>query len=317
MDGVLNQYHQKRHRVVFAFVRREYRVPSCSVVGAGLTICSCALVCIPPTEDVAGPHLRKYTTSCSPNPPDILSVPSFRAFARNLLAVSCRAHPCFRFRCLQVAALHTKLLSVCREACEAQADYTVFPEEWLFHHRYEFADECLRGPCLFFFFGLGKKNRQARRHGEWPAWPFLSSAQSKKIIVLNLRNLLRGKEAFSVMTPSNALERIGSFCASSMGCTPQLVLIFNTNSRISGSMHSLSLTHENSDVGRAGASVCLHLRYTARRSASSTRIKTQTAAVVDIWFDPRLSVLNNPPAHLGGAKGRTPMEPLAFLLDTR
>ena len=36
----------------------------------------------------------------------------------------------------QVAALHAKLLSVCREACEARADYTVFPEEWLFHHRY-------------------------------------------------------------------------------------------------------------------------------------------------------------------------------------
>lgn len=35
----------------------------------------------------------------------------------------------------QVAALHAKLLSVCREACEARADYTVFPEEWLFHHR--------------------------------------------------------------------------------------------------------------------------------------------------------------------------------------
>ncbi|CAM9174791.1 unnamed protein product [Pylaiella littoralis] len=36
----------------------------------------------------------------------------------------------------QVAALHRKLLSVCREACEAQADYTVFPKEWLFHHRW-------------------------------------------------------------------------------------------------------------------------------------------------------------------------------------
>lgn len=36
---------------------------------------------------------------------------------------------------LQVSALHTKLLSVCREACEARADYMHFPEHWLFHHR--------------------------------------------------------------------------------------------------------------------------------------------------------------------------------------
>ncbi|CAM9248115.1 unnamed protein product [Hapterophycus canaliculatus] len=34
----------------------------------------------------------------------------------------------------QVAALHAKLLSVCREACEARADYTAFPKAWLFHH---------------------------------------------------------------------------------------------------------------------------------------------------------------------------------------
>ncbi|CAN0261735.1 unnamed protein product, partial [Ectocarpus sp. 8 AP-2014] len=36
----------------------------------------------------------------------------------------------------QVAALHLRLLSVCREACEARADYTSFPKEWLFHHRW-------------------------------------------------------------------------------------------------------------------------------------------------------------------------------------
>ncbi|CAM9735288.1 unnamed protein product [Ectocarpus fasciculatus] len=36
----------------------------------------------------------------------------------------------------QVAALHARLLSVCREACEARADYTSFPKEWLFHHRW-------------------------------------------------------------------------------------------------------------------------------------------------------------------------------------
>ncbi|CBJ48484.1 conserved unknown protein [Ectocarpus siliculosus] len=36
----------------------------------------------------------------------------------------------------QIAALHSRLLSVCREACEARADYTSFPKEWLFHHRW-------------------------------------------------------------------------------------------------------------------------------------------------------------------------------------
>lgn len=36
----------------------------------------------------------------------------------------------------QVRALHTKLLSICREASELRADYTAFPPEWLFHHRY-------------------------------------------------------------------------------------------------------------------------------------------------------------------------------------
>ncbi|CAM9784655.1 unnamed protein product [Ascophyllum nodosum] len=36
----------------------------------------------------------------------------------------------------QVAALHAKLLSVCEEACEKRADYTVFPQHWLFHHRW-------------------------------------------------------------------------------------------------------------------------------------------------------------------------------------
>ncbi|CAM9470335.1 unnamed protein product, partial [Ectocarpus sp. 13 AM-2016] len=35
----------------------------------------------------------------------------------------------------QVAALHSRLLTVCREACKARADYTSFPKEWLFHHR--------------------------------------------------------------------------------------------------------------------------------------------------------------------------------------
>eukprot|EP00903_Cladosiphon_okamuranus_P009333 g8901.t1 len=50
-----------------------------------------------------------------------------------------RVHPgaaCNTLAPEQVAALHTKLLSVCREACEARADYTVFPKEWLFHHRW-------------------------------------------------------------------------------------------------------------------------------------------------------------------------------------
>lgn len=36
----------------------------------------------------------------------------------------------------QVDALHAKLLSICREACEMRADYKRFPQEWLFHHRY-------------------------------------------------------------------------------------------------------------------------------------------------------------------------------------
>ncbi|CAM9976792.1 unnamed protein product [Laminaria digitata] len=36
----------------------------------------------------------------------------------------------------QVAALHAKLMSVCGKACAARADYSVFPEDWLFHHRW-------------------------------------------------------------------------------------------------------------------------------------------------------------------------------------
>lgn len=56
---------------------------------------------------------------------------------------------------LQVAALHSKILSVCQEACDAKADYSVFPPDWLFHHRWGHALVSLfRVPFRAFYFLL-------------------------------------------------------------------------------------------------------------------------------------------------------------------
>lgn len=164
----------------------------------------------------------------------LFPMPSCRATASRLVwcgVVS--SAPLLRLYSSQVAALHTKLLSVCREACEAQADYTVFPQEWLFHHRYiyyvhttlkyEFA-----GPgasCLSVF-------GRARNLKAWPRGAFLASApfsclhQSKTTACPVLARRLLTKEGLSSHDrEQRPLERVGRFLAHLMvGYQSQLLV---------------------------------------------------------------------------------------------